>query len=154
MTEQQKKAERPYQISRDRFHEQQHKQQTYFVQVPSGVRPEQLEDPAFFSTVATMCRPSGLIFVESDDGLWLAQAYIISVGTNFVNVRVLQVWDMAEYKGPPAQSEPTGYKVEWGGRHHKWRVVRDSDKAVVYKDGASEQDAKNWLTEHMKAVRV
>lgn len=153
MTEPEKKAERPYQISRDRFHEQQHKQQTYFVQVPSGVRPEQLEDPAFFSTVAQMCRPSGLMFVESDDGLWLAQAYIISVGTNFVNVRVLQVWNMADYKAPPVPNvDPKGYEVQWGGRHHAWRVVRESDKAAVYTGGKSKQDAEAWLTEHLKAM--
>lgn len=146
------KKERPYQISRDRFHEQQHRQQTYFVQVPSGIKPEQLEDPAFFSTVASLCRPSGLMFVESDDGLWLAQTYIISCGANFVNVRVLQVWDMSEYKGPAAQADPSGYKVEWGGRYHGWRVVRESDKAVVFKEGKAKQEADVWLTEHLKAV--
>lgn len=141
-----------YQISRDRFGEQQHMQACYFARVPTGVKPEQMEDPAFFALVAPLCRPSGLMFVESDDGMWLAQVYIISVGPNFVNARVLQVWDMTTYKAPATAAEPTGYKVEWAGRHHGWRVVRESDKAVVFKEGKQQAEAQNWLNDHLKAV--
>lgn len=144
---------RAYQLTRDRFGEAQHSQQSYFVRVPSGVKPEDMEDPAFFSAVAPLCRPSGRIFVEADDGLWLADAYIVSCGTNYVHVRVLQVWNMAEWKAPATPTPaPTGYKVEWGGRHHKWRVVREADAAVVHKEAASETDAHAWLNEHLKAL--
>lgn len=155
-TEAPQDKQRMYSVTRDRFHEAQYKQQNYFVQVPSGVKPEAMEDPAFFSLVAGMCRPSGRIFAESDDGLWCADVYIRAVGPNYAIARVLQVWDLSEYKGqptrPPMDVAASGFTVGWGGRHHLWRVVRDSDSSVVHQNAATKEEAAAWLVEHLKAV--
>lgn len=143
-------------LERARFHLSEHYQQNYVAVVPKDTDPRSLEDPAFFANVAFMCRASGRIFVECEDGTWLADLYIRSVGPQFVMAKLLQIWDMADYAPPDASATPvaefTGYKVEWSGRHTKWRVVRESDKAVIHSGDDTRSIAEGWLREHMKAV--
>jgi len=141
-------------IDRTRFHLAEHYQQCYVVVVPQGTDPRALEDPAFFSNVAFMCRASGRIFAECEDGTWIADLYIRSVGPQYVMAKILSVWDMSDYK-PESElqtSEVSGYKVQWSGMYTKWRVVRLSDKAIVSKDIETKELAEAWLHEHLKAI--
>lgn len=146
------KIEDKYQIARNRFQFSENAQRQYFVRVPAFVRPEQLEDPKFFATVAGLCHASGIMFVEHDEGKWLANVYIRSVGPNFVITKVLQVWDLEQGDEQPAAEKLAGYEVAWGGRYDKWRVIREADRAVVHKGAESREAAKLWLDEHLKAV--
>lgn len=143
-------------LDRARFHLAEHYQQHYVAVVPQGTDPRSLEDPAFFSNVAFMCRAAGRIFVECEDGTWLADLYIRSVGPQFVMAKLLQVWDMSDFAPPEAAAAPTavfaGYKVGWSGRHTKWRVVRESDNAIIHSGEDSREAAEGWLREHMKAA--
>jgi len=142
-------------LERTRFHLSEHYQQNYVAVVPQGTDPRSLEDPAFFANVAFMCRPSGKIFVECEDGTWLADMYVRSVGPQFVMAKILQVWDLADYKPIEASETPTiraGYRVDWSNRHTKWRVVRESDNAIVRDKEESRESAEAWLNEHLKAL--
>lgn len=141
-------------LERTRFHLAEHYQQHYVAVVPQGTEPRMLEDPAFFANVAFMCRASGRIFVECEDGTWLADLYIRSVGPQFVMTRILQVW-VDDYAPPDAAreaSEFAGYKVKWSGPHSKYRVIRDVDSAVIHEKEDSREGAEVWLREHMKAA--
>jgi len=143
-------------IDRARFHLAEHYQQGYVAIVPQGTDPRDLEDPAYFANVAFMCRASGRIFVECEDGTWLADMYIRAVGPQYVMARILNVWDMADFK-PESEGQTTeisGFKVQWSGMYTKWRVVRLSDNAVVSKDHETKGSAEGWLREHLKAVKA
>lgn len=143
-------------IERARFHLAEHYQQGYVAVVPKNTDPRSLEDPAYFANVANLCRASGKIFVECEDGTWVADMYIRAVGPQYVMAKVLNIWDLSDYK-PQAEtetSEKAGYKVEFAGRFHKWRVIRISDSAVVHKEADTRELAEAWLNEHLKAVKA
>lgn len=141
-----------YQIERARFHLAEHYQQQYVAVVPRGTDPKELEDPQFFATVANQCRAAGRIWVECEDGTWVADLYIQGVGPQFVMAKVLAVHQLGPVSEP--KQTPPGYEVQWAGVHHKFRVVRKSDDAVVHKGEDTKSGAERWLAEHLKAVEA
>lgn len=143
--------ESKYTLSRDRFHLAEHYQQGYVAVVPQGTKPQDIEDPMFLSGVANQCRPSGRIFVECEDGTWVADVYIRFVGPQYVTCKLLNVWDLNEAAVAPVAVD-SGYVIKWAGNHYKWRVIREADSAVVQANLQSEDAARFWLNEHLKAV--
>lgn len=152
MTEERKIAP----LERMRFHLAEHYQSQFVALVPETTQPEDLEDPAFFGLVANQCRASGRIFVEREDGMWIADCYIKAVGPMFVMCKVLNVWDLSDYSAEVPQVDATksrtGYTVKFRGNHYKWGVIRASDQSCIHSGEATQDLAEKWLSEHLIAA--
>jgi len=139
-----------YILSRDRFQPAEY-YQNYFATVPQDTKPEDIEDPMFFSGVAGQCRACGQIRVLCEDGTWLADYFVTGVGPQFVMARLMQLYRFDTTEPSPAVAD-SGYIVKWAGHRYKYRVIRKADGAVVHSEEETQQGAQNWLDEHLKAV--
>lgn len=141
------------QIDRARFSQSEFKQERYFASIPQDTKPEQLLDPQFFAAVSGMCRVSGIIWCEWEDGTLLAELWIQSVGQSFVLVKMLRCVNLSEIPmGLPQDTPAPEYKVVWRGAHHRHSVVRIKDSQVVSSLHDTKAAADRWLEEHLKAV--
>lgn len=133
-----------------RFQLAEHIIQGWAVMVEDKTTIEDVLKPEFFAHVARALRPFAKISVLADDGTWYAELLVKSAGSNWANVVPLQIVDL---RGVAAAVVPAdAYAVGFGGPHHKWRVIRNSDSELVSKGHESEALAKAWLVDHLKAL--
>ena len=84
-------------------------------------------------------QPNDIIQVHAEDMSFYAELYVVSVDTKAARVRELRYIPL---DNTPLKVIPPEYDVEWAGPHHRWRVVRVSDKSVIEKGFASEAEAR------------
>jgi hypothetical protein len=118
----------------------------------AGVSLDEIRKPEFFAHVAAKLKPWDRIEVRPDDETFYAELLVRSAGKNWAVTTLIQFTDLAPKEEQAKPQE--GYRTEFGGPHHKWRVLRLSDKEVVSKGHTDQASADAWLVEHMKAMKV
>lgn len=86
-------------------------------------------DPSFWAHVTRFVRAGDVIHVRADDGQYYARLYVHGVAGNAADVDVLEFHDFS--KRSAATDESNDFRVEWAGPHHKFRIVRAKDSAVM-----------------------
>lgn len=101
---------------------------THCIVVEAGVPFEAMSEPSYWSNIASRLRPGDEIKVRTDDGAYAATLYVKDVSHQAA--RVIPVWhvSLSEVAALPANVD---YEVEWAGPHHKFRIIRKSDRAVI-----------------------
>ena len=98
--------------------------------VEAGTAFDQVkDDPAFWSHVQRFVRVGDIIHVRADDGAYYARLYVRATGAQGLTVEVLEYHDFSKLK--TVSDDDAEFDVEWAGPHHKFRIVRKADKAVV-----------------------
>lgn len=122
---------------------------THCIVVENGVSFEAMKDPAYWAHVARQLRPGDEIKVRTDDGAYAALLYVKDVSHQAA--RVVPVWhiDLSKAETLPTNEE---YQVAYAGPHHKWRIVRKSDKAIIQHGFESEQAANVAMASHIQAM--
>jgi hypothetical protein len=122
------------------------------VTVPNDTHKGDLQRPEFWAHLATMLRPRDRIEVETEDGSYVADLLVLDAGTQYAKMAILREYRLDVVEPQSQSAAPAGHKVEWSGRHTKFRVVRESDSKVI-KDGfATKADAYGWLASYGKAL--
>jgi hypothetical protein len=122
------------------------------VTIPNKATKSDLIRSDFWAHLANMLRPRDRIEAESEDGSYVADLIVLDAGTNYAKVTILREYKLDVVEPQSQSSMPVGHKVEWSGRHTKFRVVRESDSKVI-KDGfATKADAFGWLASYGKAL--
>lgn len=121
--------------------------------VPLDTTIEDLIKPSFWAHIANKLQPADRIEVDFEDGSWLADIRVNERDATWAKIQVLnQAGKVAVASGDAPDEPEDDYKVEWSGRHTKYRVVRLSDKAVLQTMLPSKLDAEVWLRDHKKAL--
>jgi hypothetical protein len=121
------------------------------VTIPNRATADDLKRAEFWAHLANMLRPRDRIEAESEDGSYVADCIVLDAGSNYARVTVLREYKL-DVVEPQSTAAPTDHKVEWSGRHTKFRVVRESDRKVI-KDGfATRADANGWLAGYGKVL--
>lgn len=98
-----------------------------------------LGDPAYWAHIATKLKQCDIIEVHAQDRSYYAELYVLAAESKSARVAELCAVTL---DNSPTVTLPSNYDVEWAGPHHKWRVIRISDKTVIEKGFASEADAR------------
>lgn len=104
--------------------------------------------PEYWSHVASQLRPHHRIVVDAWDGTWTATLFVRAATKTDAVVALMSKADMGE----PVQPSVDGYRVGWGGPHHKHRVVRESDKAVIEHGFDTAEAAEMWLRDYLRTL--
>jgi hypothetical protein len=122
----------------------------WFVPVPPGIPMASVLAPEFWVHCARSLKVGDKIECRAQDNAWYAELLVGGVGQQEARVWAVLYADLrAQGAAKPAESADN-YKVEFGGPKHMWRVIRMSDKEVMHKGEASEEDAAAWLTMHLQ----
>lgn len=109
--------------------------------------------PEFWAHVAQKLKRHDRIEAWADNGLWYAELLVLDSGRGWARVHLLQFADLQVDSAPGQTIQKGGYEIIWRGEHHKWSVVRLSDKEVVSEGHGTQGPAVDWLDERLKVER-
>lgn len=124
---------------------------TYYVYtVEAGTPYEALFDPAYWAHICSEkgLRPYDVIEVRADEGLYFAQLLVLQADRLSARMAELFYVDLTKTKASEGKINPASVRVKYAGPHHKYRVERLSDNAVLAHGFADETAARAWLVEN------
>lgn len=128
-----------------------HQQLRKFVCAPEGVSFEQMLEPGFWGNVSADLKPWTIITCRANDGSWYAELLVTSVGRQWARVHVLLNVPLSSADVERSQTGSHDVKhVDGQG----WAVIRRADRATVYADGETREDAEKWLVDHLKQIAL
>lgn len=113
-----------------------------------GTTLEDMLAPEYWSHVAKNFKPGSRIEVTAEDGSWFAELYVRRASANAALVVVLRHYEFTSSKAaqPEAASEHTDFTVKFRGGAG-WSVIRNSDKAIMFENGKTREQAESWVAE-------
>lgn len=111
-----------------------------------GTTPDDLLVPAYYAHVAKQLKPGAKIEVAPADGTWYAELYVRSADATSVKVALLELYTFDETQ----RADTEAFEIKHRGPKG-WSVVRTSDKAVVFENGKSKDEATKWITDQSLA---
>ncbi len=122
----------------------------YFATAEEGTPFEAVCDPAYWAHVAEGKQPYDVISIACDDEAWYGEVMVRSVAPQSVYVTVLSFLSFNEETVPDVFTD--SYQVKWRGPHHKFSVIRLSDKAAIQGGFANRALANRWLSDNAKTL--
>lgn len=122
---------------------------TIFAVVPElGTSLDAMLAPEYWAHVAKNLKPGSRIEVTAEDGSWFAELYVRRASANAALVVVLRHYEFTNGKAaqPEAASEHADFTVKFRGGAG-WSVVRNSDKAIMFENGKTREQAESWVAE-------
>jgi hypothetical protein len=126
------------------------KRNEHIVDVPVGVSLEECLDPAFWAHEAPQLQPLDKIELRSEDGSWIAIAYVRFCERNYALLVLDRVINMSGERSAPAAS--IKHRVEWKTTQLRYCVIRNSDDKVLQSGMRSKVDAERWLIDYEKSM--
>jgi hypothetical protein len=119
-----------------------------FLPVLPGTTREMVLEADFWVHLGSVLKVDDRIEVVAQDGSFDLDLRVVAVDPRgfWAQTRVLREWPPKGEAQPKAEAQPKtwpdseGYRVEWGGQTHKWRII-DRAGQIVGKQAASEADA-------------
>lgn len=148
----------------DRLRQIEQVRAVYEVVVPAGTEPDDLLAVAYWTHLAATFERAKKIgcsvdlIALSEDLKWEAEMRVIDAGANWARVMFKTTEDgkrlITKLGGLQTQKVVflPGHTVEFGGVFDKWRIVRDADHKVLYKNFNTEGEAYSALAEYAKTV--
>ena len=133
-----------------------HTRNVWAVTSEYGVKKSDIEDPAYWSHVASKFRPSDKIEVMAADGSFYAEYLVTSCDKTWAKVAEMKFLDLtkaAVVTNEQAEIINAGYQIKWRGPK-KWSVIRKSDLAVLHEGLHSEADGNKWLAVHLNSQGI
>jgi hypothetical protein len=139
------------QLHPSRFALAEHKRNVYFVTPPEATTLDDVLQPVFWSHVAARLRPTDRVEVHAEDGSWFAELAVRDAGHLHAKLVPLRVF---EFDAIEPQASSADHEVCWKGPHHRWAVMRLSDRQLVKSECASREEAQMWLAGNAKMLRA
>ena len=109
---------------------------------PAGTAFRDMLEPAYWAHVGTKLRPGDRIEVTPEDMTFFAELFVRDAGRLFAHVVELR---HIPFEQTAAATNVGAYSVAWAGPVHKFRVVRNSDGAVVQHGFANRDGALRFV---------
>lgn len=148
-------APKNFAVLESQFRLRQHVNQDWCFVAPHGVTREQLLDPACWANIAAQLTVNDTIIVIPESGEYRAELIVTETGKSMARTRVLR-WNALVDDEDEARTkdyalvESAGLSVKWSGPSGgKWRVIRNSDKACLFRDLVTKDEAYSRALEYM-----
>ncbi len=131
-------------LSATRMKECEFERTNYVITAHENTDPEDLLDPAYWSTVAAKLKPWDKIEARADDGSWYAEFIVLDCSRNWARVYPLCTHHLTSTDVSQTQAQE-GYEIAYKGPMRKWTVIRKKDSEVIHEGEASKAGAYSWL---------
>lgn len=138
------------QLTAARFQPAEFRRVVYRAIVEHGTTFEEVLDPLYFVNVATGLNPLDLIECHWEDCSAFALLHVIHVDRS--TVRVAKLLHVSHEAGEAPAAVADEFEIEFTGEHHKFRVLRKSDRSELKTDLPTKGAAKAWLADYKKAL--
>lgn len=111
-----------------------------------GTTPDDILVPAYYAHIAKQLKTGAKIEVAPLDGSWYAELYVRSSDANSAKVALLELYTFDE--------DPKVAAVTFEVKHRGpkgWSVIRVSDRAVVFENGKTKDEASQWIADQSLA---
>jgi hypothetical protein len=132
-----------------RFKTAEHVVREWSVVAEAGTKFEELSNPGYWSHVAKLLSPGNIIHIHTDDCTFYARLYVKDVAPLSARVVPLEHLDLTVVERLEAPEE---YEVEWAGPHHKHRIIRKKDRAVIQPGFESREAALAAMASHVRQM--
>lgn len=121
--------------------------QAWRVNVPMGITHEDTMNEGFWQHLSNRFTPGDTVIVMPDDMAWRQILHVAEAGKNYAYMQQLELY---KFESATTREEPPSeYRVDYGGSHHKWRVIL-GDRML--KDGFETRSlAARWAGNHEAA---
>jgi len=114
----------------------------YHATPEAGTPLKELLKPEYWAHVAKQLKVGDRIEVDAEERTWFAELYVRGVTPTSVTVFVMR---HIEFTKPEAEdSTDAEYSANHAGRG-VWRVIRNSDKAIVKSGFPTKEAAESWI---------
>lgn len=141
---------KPRKLPESRFRLAESVRNMWSVVPEEGTTFADLLDPVYWSHNARKLRPCDLIEVMPDDGSYYGRLIVRSIGAGGVFVAKLEYVAFEAVEAPA--SVASDFAVQWKGPHHRWCVVRLSDKSTIQPNFETQNDGQRWLVENARTL--
>jgi len=121
-----------------------------------GVTKEDILTPSYWAHVAQKLRARDVIRVLAEDGSFYMELLVTAADKTWAKVVALNYIDFNK-SGKLTDEQVATVGNDYDVRFvptKKWCVIRKSDRAMVVESLHSKDDAKNWLSIHLKAQGI
>lgn len=120
----------------------------WVVTAEAGTTREDLLQPSYWAHVAGQLKAYDRLEVRADDDTFYAEYLVL--GVSHVSAKVWELnWQALSKSDLP---ESGLYRVDWGGPHNKWVIIRVADGAKI-EVGLTKDDAVMHAAEMEKRTR-
>lgn len=142
-------------LTHNRFDSAEFVTQQWRATIPSSDIVSDLLRPEYFCHVAQKIKPLSIIEAVWEDGSRYCRLIVTDMDKNpspvWVKVALLDNKELASDTEVPVNE--TMFSVKYVNHYAKWGVTRLSDNVRLKDKIETEQAAKDWLNEHIKALR-
>jgi hypothetical protein len=135
-------------ITPQRMRLAEYQRQDWVANVEYGVTLEDIKDPGFWAHMAQHMKPYDHVEVRAEDGAWIAYLIVTGCDRTWARVVVDRVVNLTTKDVALSQHAAAKHEVAFKGPHHKYSVIRLSDRQMVRKGFDTEQEALAWMREH------
>lgn len=114
----------------------------YHATPEAGTPLRELLKPEYWAHVSKQLKVGDRIEVDAEERTWFAELYVRGVTPTSVTVFVMRHIEFTKPESEASTDEE--YSAKHAGRG-VWRVIRNSDKAVVKSDFATKEAAEAWI---------
>lgn len=144
-------------LDRIRFKQAEYSFNVHNAMIPETDTMEDVKRPDYWSIISNtgLMRDGDEIRLVWEDDTLLARAYVLQCGKQWAHIKILETHALVDEVPELPAPLPSGYKIVWRGRHHRFGVIRVADDALIKGENGefhTRADAQKWLTEHLKAV--
>jgi hypothetical protein len=125
-----------HRLENDHFGLAEHLALHYVATIAINVTPEEIQDPAYWATVAPKLKPWTRIEARWEDGTKWAELLVLSCGRNWANVRVLRFErlasaDIEQTSAKASEARTHAYHYAYRGQRAKHSLVRDDGEVML-----------------------
>lgn len=140
------------QLNPSRMKEATYERTEWVITAHENTEPADLQEPAYWSHVASKLRPWDKIEARANDGTWYAVLIVLESGRNWARVKLIENHNLTTSDVAQSQANASSpYDITYRGPHSKWSVVRKADNEVMHEGEATRDGANAWANERMKA---
>lgn len=116
----------------------------------SGVEFEEVLKPEYWTHVAKRMKRGDVIEVFAEDGSYYAELLVVNCGDQWASVKTKGHMSL---KAKTAVKRPD-YETKWKGEQALWSVIRTKDSKLMQDKFPTEDQAREWIEQHIKNTGI
>jgi hypothetical protein len=138
-------------ITQGRMKLAEYERNEWVANVEHGVTTDDIQDPSFWSLMASQLKPYDHIEARAEDGSWVAYLIVTGCDRTWARMAVDRIVKLTT--GDIAQTQAAVmHNVLWKGPQLKYSVIRLSDSENIKPGFQTKDEAYQWLREHERVA--